>query len=89
MSNKPIARYEVREDGFIYSSKHGAWVAYSDHRLIIESMLVELDAALADANRYRWLCDGHGYFMEEEMLCGHSNEKSLADAAIDEAIKGT
>jgi hypothetical protein len=38
-----------------------------------------------DAARYRWLCDGHGYFMEEEYLCGHSNEKAKADAAIDAA----
>lgn len=25
----------------------------------------------ADAKRFRWLLQGNGYFMEEEMLCGH------------------
>jgi hypothetical protein len=25
----------------------------------------------ADAARFRWLLNGHGYFMEEEHLCGH------------------
>ncbi len=39
-----------------------------------------------DAERYRWLCDGHGYFMEEAGLCGHSNEKQRADQEIDEAM---
>jgi hypothetical protein len=40
----------------------------------------------ADAARYRWLCNGNGYFMEERSLCHFSNEKSEADAAIDEEI---
>lgn len=38
----------------------------------------------------RWLLDGHGYFMEEEMLCGHSpcddDEKDEARRRIDEAM---
>ena len=42
---------------------------------------------IADAQRYEWLCDGNGYFMEEEMICGHGNEKARADAAIDSAIE--
>ena len=52
----------------------------------VERLRRELAEARADAARYRWLCDGHGYFMEEEMLCGHSNEKAAADAAIDAAL---
>ena len=40
---------------------------------------------ILDAERYRWLCDGNGYFLEHKTLCGHSNEKILADAAIDSA----
>jgi len=51
------------------------------------ALTAERDALRADAERYRWLCNGHGYFMEEEMLCGHSNNKKLADAAIDAARK--
>jgi hypothetical protein len=39
-----------------------------------------------DADRYRWICDGNGYFMEEQMLCGHSNDKAEADRQIDIAI---
>ncbi len=39
-----------------------------------------------DAKRYRWLCDGHGYFMEEEELCGHGPDKAEADRRIDEAM---
>ena len=41
----------------------------------------------ADARRMRWLLDGNGYFMEEEMLCGrgrHSQEEQdAARLAID------
>lgn len=47
------------------------------------AILLEL---IADALRYQWLCDGNGYFMEEEMLCGHGNDKLQADAAIDYAL---
>lgn len=25
----------------------------------------------ADARRMRWLLNGNGYFMEEQMICGH------------------
>lgn len=49
------------------------------------ALLDELEACKADADRYRWLCDGNGYFMEENMLCGHSNEKDAADKEIDAA----
>ncbi|CPF47814.1 hypothetical protein [Burkholderia pseudomallei] len=41
-----------------------------------------------DAERYRWLCDGNGYFLEEQALCGHWNQKEEADAAID-AVRRT
>ena len=36
----------------------------------------------ADAQRFRWLLNGNGYFMEEEMLCGHGpcNEKEQNEA---------
>lgn len=43
----------------------------------------EMEELRKDAARYRWICDGNGYFMEENMLCGHSNEKQKADEAID------
>jgi len=36
-----------------------------------------------DAERYRFIVDGQGYFLEEQGICGHSNEKAAADAAID------
>lgn len=45
------------------------------------------EAVRKDAERYRWLCDGNGYFMEEESLCGHCNEKEEADKAIDAAMR--
>lgn len=43
-------------------------------------------AAQKDADRYQWLCDGNGYFMEEQGICGHSNEKAEADRQIDIAM---
>jgi hypothetical protein len=52
--------------------------------------LADLSARLRDAERdaerYRWLCNGNGYFMEENMLCHLSNDKDDADAAIDAAM---
>lgn len=56
--------------------------------LIQKNTEVFLGVTLKDAARYRWLCDGNGYFMEENMLCGHSNNKAEADAMIDEAMRG-
>ncbi len=41
----------------------------------------------ADGERYRWLCDGHGYLLEEQGLCGHSNEKEAADKEVDECME--
>lgn len=58
-------------------------LALLDDYEALEARLAELEK---DAARYRWLCDGHGYFLEEEMICGHESEKSLADAAIDKAM---
>lgn len=52
----------------------------------LERAEAELEQYRKDAQRYRWLCDGNGYFMEEQMLCHVGNEKAKADAAIDEAI---
>jgi hypothetical protein len=36
----------------------------------------------ADARRFRWLLAGNGYFMEEQMLCGHApcDEKEQDEA---------
>lgn len=54
----------------------------------INAMLTEENEELReDAERYRWLCNGNGYFLEEEQLCGHFNQKSEADEAIDAARK--
>ena len=51
-------------------------------------MMDKSDAA--DAKRFRWLLSGNGYFMEEEMLCGHEPtdeaERDDARAKIDEAM---
>ena len=45
----------------------------------------------ADARRMRWILSGNGYFMEEEMLCGHDPceeaEQDMARRRIDEAMK--
>lgn len=56
-------------------------------------LLVNVDKSTeADAKRMRWLLSGHGYFMEENMLCGHcfggddEGEQDDARRAIDEAI---
>ena len=47
-------------------------------------------ALQADAKRMRWILAGHGYFMEEEMLCGHGpcseEEQHRARRRIDEAM---
>lgn len=44
----------------------------------------------ADAERMRWLLSGNGYFMEEEMLCGHGpcsqEEQDDARRKIDAAM---
>lgn len=44
----------------------------------------------ADAKRMRWLLSGNGYFMEEQMLCGHGpcteDEQDLARKLIDEQM---
>ena len=40
----------------------------------IEEVVRELNSIAElreDAERFRWLLNGHGYFMEEEDLCGH------------------
>jgi len=38
-----------------------------------------------DAERYLFLCDGHGDFMSTRNLCLRSNDKEKADAMIDKA----
>lgn len=51
----------------------------------------ELDRSeAADARRLRWLLDGHGYFLEEESLCGHgSGDEDAARRAIDSRMSDT
>lgn len=45
----------------------------------------------ADARRFRWLLEGNGSFMEEEMLCGHppcsDEEKDYARQEIDREMR--
>jgi hypothetical protein len=44
----------------------------------------------ADAERFRWLIDGNGYFMEEAHLCSYlssDQDKAEARAAIDKMIE--
>jgi hypothetical protein len=53
----------------------------------ILALIAEVRALREDAERYRWLCNGNGYFLEEEQLYGHVNQKSEADEAIDAARK--
>ncbi len=49
-----------------------------------------LGDVLADAERMRWMLAGNGYFMEEEMLCGHGpcseEEQDEARRQIDAAM---
>lgn len=52
----------------------------------ILALISRLRAAERDAGRYRWLCDGNGYFMEEAGLCGATNDKGEADRQIDDAM---
>jgi hypothetical protein len=44
-----------------------------------------------DAARMRWMLAGNGYFMEEEMLCGHGpcseEEQAEARRKIDEQMR--
>lgn len=54
----------------------------------VERLRAELTQCKADAERYRWLCNGNGYFMEENFLCGHDNQKHQADKEIDDAMQG-
>lgn len=67
--------------------KDGCYPRISAYTMIV--LLDALQAAQKDAERYRWLCDGNGYFLEEEMLCGYENEKQEADDAIDAAMTNT
>jgi len=44
----------------------------------------------SDAKRMRWLLSGHGYFMEENYLCGYipcnKEERNYARIVIDKGI---
>ena len=72
--------------------KGAPWVLYrQDLAAILRKMAAthgEDESVRKDAERYRWLCDGNGYFMEERGLCGHWNEKEEADKEIDAAMRG-
>lgn len=48
----------------------------------------ELRGLMQDAARYRWLCAGNGYFLEEEGIAGPwtKDGKAEADQAIDERM---
>ena len=61
--------------------------AEHDDLSVADDAADEIESLREDAARYRWLCDGNGYFMEENQLCGHGNDKTKADAAIDAARK--
>jgi hypothetical protein len=54
-------------------------------------MAQERERCEADAARMRWLLSGNGYFMEEEMLCGHGpcdpTEQDEARRRIDEQMR--
>lgn len=68
-----------------YCSDHGMPPELEDPIKVMERGRF-LAGYVDDAKRYRWLCNGHGYFMEEQGLCGHGNEKESADKAIDEQM---
>lgn len=67
---------------------HEALVAagWADIRInrALDALAADDEELRRDAERYRWLCDGRGYFLEERGLCGHGPDKEAADAAIDE-----
>jgi hypothetical protein len=67
---------------------------YLIKRLHEERRPVPVDESeAADAARFRWILRGHGYFMEEEGLCGHSpcsdNEQRQARLEIDRRMQET
>lgn len=65
------------------ASHHANYVLVAEER---DQLKAEVEALRKDAIRYQWLCNGNGYFMEEQGICGHSEEKTEADAAIDYAM---
>jgi len=54
--------------------------AYLAGQKSMDDMVIEYKA---DAERYRWLCDGNGQFMEERDLGVYGSPKEEADKAID------
>lgn len=60
--------------------------AADEARAEVRKLKAENEALRKDAGRYHWLCNGNGYFMEENGLCGHTPDKAKADAEIDEAM---
>ena len=55
-----------------------------------DALVEQLALAAADAKRFRWLLFGNGYFLEEELLCGHdpcsTEEENELRKAVDEAM---
>ena len=65
-----------------------------DYLSLCHEALAELKSVAGDtpdAERMRWLLAGHGYFMEENYLCGHGpcsqEEQDSARQAIDLAMR--
>lgn len=49
-----------------------------------ERRSIEVDRSdAADARRLRWMLNGNGYFLEENMLCGHPTDEGGQDLARD------
>lgn len=70
-----------------WSERELLFGAHEDLQARAERAEAEAEALRKDAERYRWLCDGNGYFMEENYLCGHENDKERADLMIDIEIQ--
>lgn len=64
-------------------AKDRAQMMHEDDRDLVLALIIQIESDNKDAERYQWLCDGNGYYLEEAGLCGHSNEKAEADEAID------
>lgn len=88
-----------------FCDQDAAYIAAANPTIVIglldeiERLTAERDAAIADAKRYRWLCENGdadgGLFIGTGRNgtwgeCGHSayHYKEHADAAIDKAMKG-
>lgn len=75
------------------SSSHGSNEEIADMADMADKRKTLDRSDEADARRFRWLLAGNGYFLEEEMLCGHEpcsdDEQDKARIAIDEAMSAS